>query len=148
MYNRVLLFISRKKVIMCDQRKILDAKEEQKRALKNLLNAINGVKDAQKDFNNATCVLFLLESGLVLGESVLFVHDENMELPFILDVIEVLEGEDGVFGVSGRLISPASGRLLSGSEDYKVSFMKRISRDKSFTFFTSVDSYLENTKNA
>lgn len=133
---------------MCDQRKILDAKEEQKRALKNLLNAINGVKDAQKDFNNATCVLFLLESGLVLGESVLFVHDENMELPFILDVIEVLEGEDGVFGVSGRLISPASGRLLSGSEDYKVSFMKRISRDKSFTFFTSVDSYLENTKNA
>ena len=133
---------------MCDQRKILDAKEEQKRALKNLLNAINGVKDAQKDFNNATCVLFLLESGLVLGESVLFVHDENMELPFILDVIEVLEGEDGVFGVSGRLISPASGRLLSGSEDYKVSFMKRISRDKSFIFFTSVDSYLENTKNA
>ena len=133
---------------MCDQRKILDAKEEQKRALKNLLNAINGVKDAQKDFNNATCVLFLLESGLVLGESVLFVHDENMELPFILDVSEVLEGEDGVFGVSGRLISPASGRLLSGSEDYKVSFMKRISRDKSFIFFTSVDSYLENTKNA
>lgn len=46
MYNRVLLFISRKEVIMCDQRKILDAKEEQKRALKNLLNAINGVKDA------------------------------------------------------------------------------------------------------
>lgn len=132
---------------MCDQRKILDAKEEQKRALKNLLNAINGVKDAQKDYNNATCVLFLLESGLVLGESVLFVHDENMELPFILDVIEVLEGEDGVFGVSGRLISPASGRLLSGSEDYKVSFMKRISRDKPFIFFTSVDSYLENTKN-
>lgn len=133
---------------MCDQRKILDAKEEQKRALKNLLNAINGVKDAQKDFNNATCMLFLLEHGLVLGESVLFVHDENMELPFILDVIEVLEGEDGVFGVSGRLISPASGRLLSGSEDYKVSFMKRISRDKPFIFFTSVDSYLENTKNA
>ena len=133
---------------MCDQRKILDAKDEQKRTLKKLLSAINGVKNAQKDFNNATCVLFLLESGLVLGESVLFVHDENMELPFILDVIEVLEGEDGVFGVSGRLISPASGRLLSGSEDYKVSFMKRISRDKSFTFFTSVDSYLENTKNA
>lgn len=132
---------------MCDQRKILDAKEEQKRALKNLLNAINGVKDAQKDFNNATCVLFLLEHGLVLGESVLFVHDENMELPFILDVIEVLEGEDGVFGVSGRLISPASGRVLSGSEDYKVSFMKRISRDKPFIFFTSVDSYLEDTKN-
>ena len=147
MYNRVLLFISRKEIIMCDQRKILDAKEEQKRALKNLLNAINGVKDAQKDFNNATCVLFLLEHGLVLGESVLFVHDENMELPFILDVIEVLEGEDGVFGVSGRLISPASGRVLSGSEDYKVSFMKRISRDKPFIFFTSVDSYLEDTKN-
>lgn len=133
---------------MCDQQKILDAKEEQKRALKNLLNAINGVKDAQKGYNNATCILFLLECGLVLGESVLFVHDENMELPFILDSIEVLEGEDGVFGVSGRLISPASGRLLSGSEDYKVSFMKRISRDKPFTFFTSVDSYLENTKNA
>lgn len=133
---------------MCDQRKILDAKEEQKRTLKKLLSAINCVKNAQKDFNNATCVLFLLESGLVLGESILFVHDENMELPFILDSIEVLEGEDGVFGVSGRLISPASGRLLSGSEDYKVSFMKRISRDKSFISFTSVDSYLENTKNA
>lgn len=123
MYHRVLLFISRKEVIMCDQRKLLDAKEEQKRA-------------------------FLLEHGLVLGESVLFVHDENMELPFILDTIEVLEGEDGVFGVSGRLISPASGRLLSGSEDYKVSFMKRISRDKSFISSTSVDSYLEDMKNA
>lgn len=124
------------------------AKARRDIALEKMMVAITRLNAAKEAHNKAVCDIFMMDTGLKLGRSVLLLVDNNTLYPYILDHINLLEGYEGErFTSWGRLISPKTGRLLSGSEDYKVSFMKRISRDKPFIFFTSVDSYLENTKN-
>lgn len=123
------------------------AKARRDIALEKMMVAITRLNVAKEAHNAAVCDIFMMDTGLKLGRSVLLLVDNNTLYPYILDHINLLEGYEGErFTTWGRLISPKTGEEIPEEERPFRSFTKHIGRTLPFTFFKDVESFLDAVK--
>ena len=83
------------------------AKARRDIALEKMMVAITRLNAAKEAHNKAICDIFMMDTGLKLGRSVLLLVDNNTLYPYILDHINLLEGYEGerftTWGVSSHL---------------------------------------------
>ena len=123
------------------------AKERRDVALRKIMVTISRLNEAKEAHNAAMCDIFMMDTGLKLGRSVLLLGANDTLYPYILDHISLIEGYEGErFATWGRLISPETGEELPEEERPFHSFSEHIGRALPFTYFHDVESFLEVSK--